>query len=96
MTTKWDNQKVKSEKDYINGLIAGSYKDFTSLYEIYAPQLYAFIFKLTRSKIHSKDILQETFISIWVHRKQTNPDLSFKSYLFTIARNLVLNDFGKI
>lgn len=94
-TTKWDNQKVKSEKDYINGLITGSYKDFTSLYEVYAPQLYAFIFKLTRSKIHSKDILQETFISIWVHRKQTNPELSFKSYLFTIARNLVLNEFRK-
>ena len=86
---------MKSEKDYINGLIAGSYKDFTCLYELYAPSLYAFVFKLTRSTTRAKDILQETFINIGVHRKQTNPDLSFKSYLFTIARNLVLNEFRK-
>lgn len=86
---------MKPEKDYIKGLIAGSYKDFNSLYELYAPQLYAFVFKLTRSKTRAKDILQETFISIWVHRKQTNPELSFKSYIFTIARNLVLNEFRK-
>lgn len=86
---------MKSERDYIKGLIADSYKDFTSLYELYAPQLYAFVFKLTRSKTQAKDILQETFINIWVHRKQTNPDLSFKSYIFTIARNLVLNEFRK-
>lgn len=92
---KRENQQVKSEKDYINGLIANSYKDFTCLYEIYAPQLYAFVFKLTRSKIQTKDILQETFIKIWVHRKQTDPDQSFKSYIFTIARNLVLNEFRK-
>lgn len=86
---------MKSERDYINGLITGSYKDFTSLYKQYAPLLYAFIFKLTKSTTRAKDILQETFINVWVHRKQTNPDLSFKSYLFTIARNLVLNEFRK-
>lgn len=86
---------MKSEKAYVTGLIASSYKDFTCLYELYAPQLYAFVFKLTRSKIRSKDILQETFIKIWVNRKHTDPNQSFKSYLFTIARNLVLNEFRK-
>lgn len=86
---------MKSEKAYVNGLIASSYKDFTCLYELYAPLLYAFVFKLTRSKILSKDILQETFIKIWINRRQTDPTQSFKSYLFTIARNLVLNEFRK-
>lgn len=87
--------KVKSEKDYINGLIAGSYRDFTSLYQQYVPYLYAFALKLTRSEIQAKEILQETFIRIWVYRTRTDPGLSFKSYLFAIAKNLLLNEFRR-
>lgn len=86
---------MESEKKHIEGLIKGSYKDFTSLYELYAPHLFAFIFKLTRSKTQTKEILQETFIKIWTHRLQTDPEQSFKSYIFTIAKNLVLNEFRR-
>lgn len=86
---------VKSEKEHIEGLIKGSYKDFSYLYELYASQLFAFIFKLTRSKNQTEEIIQETFIKIWFHRSQINPEQSFKSYLFTIARNLVLNELRR-
>ncbi|MCC8170290.1 MAG: sigma-70 family RNA polymerase sigma factor [Parabacteroides sp.] len=86
---------MKSEKDYINGLIAGSYQDFTCLYRQYAPYLYAFALKLCRSEIQAKEVLQETFIRIWVYRTRTDPGLSFKSYLFAIAKNLLLNEFRR-
>lgn len=86
---------MKSEKDYINGLIASSYHDFTCLYRQYASYLYAFALKLTRSEIQAKEILQETFIRIWVYRARTNPALPFKSYLFAIAKNLLLNEFRR-
>lgn len=83
------------EKQYVAGLVKGSYKDFTSLYEIYSPRLYAFVFDLVRSRTITKDIVQETFIKIWVIREQVDVTLSFKSFLFTIARNLVLNEFRR-
>jgi DNA-directed RNA polymerase specialized sigma24 family protein len=47
---------------HVKGLIAGSYKDFTALYRLYAPQLYAY--SLTRSSAMAEDILQDTFIKV--------------------------------
>lgn len=80
---------------YIKKLIAGSYDAFTSLYNIYAPQLYAYIFSLTESRSVTSDIVQEAFIKIWVKREEVRTDLSFKSYLFTIAKNQLLNEFRR-
>ena len=80
---------------YIKKLIAGSYDAFTSLYDIYAPQLYAFVFSLTESESITNDIVQETFIKVWEKREELREDLSFKSFLFTIARNKTLNEFRR-
>ena len=35
--------------------------------------------------------MQDTFVKIWENRAALNHELSFNSYLFTIARNLVIN-----
>lgn len=80
---------------YIEKLIAGSYDAFTSLYHLYAPQLYAYVFSLTESTSMTNDIVQDTFIKIWVKRAEIRTDLSFKSYLFTIAKNQILNEFRR-
>ena len=80
---------------YVKKLIAGSYDAFTSLYHIYAPQLYAFIFSLTESTNITSDIVQETFVKIWVKREEIREDLSFKSFIFTIAKNDLMNEFRR-
>ncbi|GAB6121161.1 RNA polymerase sigma factor [Dysgonomonas termitidis] len=73
----------------------GSYGDFTSMYEMFAPQLYTFIFNFTRSKSLTQDIVQETFLKVWIRYKEIDESLSFRSYLFTIAKNHMLNEFRK-
>ncbi|MBK5720279.1 sigma-70 family RNA polymerase sigma factor [Dysgonomonas sp. Marseille-P4677] len=73
----------------------GSYGDFTSMYEMFAPQLYTFIFNFTRSKSLTQDIVQETFLKVWIKYKGIDESLSFRSYLFTIAKNHMLNEFRK-
>ena len=80
---------------YVKKLIAGSYDAFTSLYHMYAPQLYSFIFSLTESTSITSDIVQETFVKIWVKREEIREDLSFKSYLFTIAKNDLMDEFRR-
>ena len=77
---------------HISQLVRGSYKSFTVIYEHFAPQLYSFVFNLTHSKSRSKDIVQETFLKIWEKRDEINETLSFRSYLFTIAKNRLLNE----
>lgn len=81
------------DEEYIRGLIKGDYRDFCHLYDIYAGQLYDYVIKLLKSKEFAADILQETFVSVWQNRNKINPNLSFKAFLFTIARNRIYNEF---
>lgn len=65
------------------------------MYMQYADQLYGFAFKLTRSSDEAEDILQETFMRIWLNREKITTDSSFKSYLFQISYHLVIDSFRK-
>lgn len=80
---------------YIQGLKSGSYSDFNKLYSIYSDLLYGFVLNLTKSPSDAKDVLQETFLRIWQKRQEISEDMSFKSYLFTIAKNLIIDSLRK-
>ena len=82
------------ERIYLERLRSGSYRDFTKLYESYASRLYAFALHLTHSDALAKDIVQETFIKVWVRREQIDLDMSFSAFLFTMAKNQLLNESG--
>ena len=79
----------------IRGVKQGSYEDFNILYSIYADMLYCFILNLTKSPIEAQDILQDTFMRIWQTRERINLELSFKTYLYTIARNLIIDSLRR-
>lgn len=79
----------------VKGLKQGSYEDFDALYTLYADMLYNFILNLTKSPIETQDILQDTFMRIWQTRERINIELSFKTYLYTIARNLIIDSLRK-
>ncbi len=76
-------------------LRAGSYDAFNQLYLLYADMLFGFTFQLIRSRSNARDIVQETFLRIWLTRKQIDPHASFKSYLYTIARNLIIDSLRR-
>ena len=80
---------------HIEGLIKGSYSDFKILYEEYSSNLYGFVFSLTRSKSMANDIVQETFIRVWINRESIDPTMSFKSYLFKISKNKIIDEFRR-
>lgn len=88
-------KEMNLERIYLERLRKGSYKDFTKLYELYVSRLYAFALGLTHSDVLAKDIVQETFIKVWIRREQIDPDMSFRSFLFTMAKNQLLNEFRR-
>lgn len=73
----------------------GSYHAFTKLYEEYFDLLYGFVFSLTRSHETTTEIVQETFIKVWINRHNIDLDKSFKSWLYRIAHNLILDEVKK-
>ncbi|MBD1425592.1 RNA polymerase sigma factor [Sphingobacterium arenae] len=81
--------------EYIRGLQRGSYNDFKKLYELYYDNLYGFVFSLTKSHNISKEIVQETFIKLWLNREKLRSDGSLKSYLFKISKNIIIDRLRK-
>jgi RNA polymerase sigma factor (sigma-70 family) len=65
--------------------------DFEALYESYAPEVYRFAFWLAGNSPDAQDITSETFIRAWVNRSTIRTE-TLKAYLFTIARNLFLEE----
>jgi RNA polymerase sigma-70 factor (ECF subfamily) len=85
-----------SEKEkLVFDLKNGSYKAFETLYAEYFDLLYGYVFGLIRSHTQAKEIVQDTFIKVWLHRSKIDPELSFKAWLFKIAKNQLLNDIKK-
>jgi|SRR5690606_15947780 len=81
--------------DYIKGLQRGSYNDFKKIYALYHDNLYGFVFSLVKSHSISKEIVQETFIKLWVNREKIRADGAFKSYLFKISKNIIVDRLRK-
>ena len=67
---------------------------FHDLYTTYARELYRFAFWLSGDSFTAGDITSETFIRAWTHRDTIRTE-TLKAYLFTIARNLYLEQGRK-
>jgi len=65
--------------------------DFSGLYQAYARDIHRFATLLSGDPALADDVVSETFIRLWYARARV--DLTtVKSYLLTIARNLVLHE----
>jgi RNA polymerase sigma-70 factor (ECF subfamily) len=62
------------------------------LYNFYYPRLYSFSKTFLKLEDGIDDILQEVFIKIWQNRKNIKTVTTFNAFIFTITRNLLLNE----
>ena len=62
---------------------------FHDLYVRYAPDVYRFALWLSGNPAEAEDITSETFVRAWAGRGKIRTE-TVKAYLFTIARNLFL------
>ena len=57
--------------------------------------VYRFLFRLTRDAPVAEDLTQETFLKAWKNFWRFDSKRSFKTWLFTIARNTAFDYFRK-
>ncbi len=86
---------MSDEKVLLEKLKDGDELAFSTLYCQYKPVLINFITSLIKLADIAEDLTQQVFLSIWLHRSDVNPEKSFSSYLFTIAKNNTLNYIRK-
>ena len=70
---------------------SGDEKSFKEFFLLTQPGIYKFLYRYLCDRELANDFTQETFIKFWQNRESINPELSPKSYLYRIARNLALN-----
>ena len=69
----------------------GDDQAFGQLYDRYAPRLYDFAIRLLRDPGAAEDLVQSTFVRAYEHRGALRDTGKVKSWLFTIAYNLAMN-----
>ena len=84
-----------SETEWIYALKEGDLSAFNVLFDRYGKRLYHFSMGYLKSTADAEEIVQEVFLKIWNNRIELSTQKSFESYLFTIAKNGILNTIRK-
>ena len=84
-----------SEEEWILALKKGNLLAFNELFARYGKRLFHFSKGYLHSSENSEEIVQEVFLKIWDNRGELSAQKSIEAYLFTIARNGILNTIRK-
>jgi len=68
---------------------------FAELVEKYQQPLFNFICRTLRDETESEDLAQNVFLQVYKSRQRYEPTAKFSTWLFTIARNLCLNEIRR-
>ncbi len=83
------------EKENLLALRSGCQTAFRQIYTLYSGRIYLNIRKMVKSEQDAAELLQEVFIKVWDKRELIDPEQSFRSYLFQIAKYTVYNFIRK-
>lgn len=79
------------EKNLIKQLKRDNTEAFKDLYQLYVQRLYRFVLRTAKSPQLAEDVVHDVFVKVWEHRDKLDPEKSFQAWLFTVARNHLLN-----
>lgn len=86
---------VENEAKLVKCLSRGNILAFNTLFREYSGRLYRFAYGYLKSEDESEELVQEVFTKIWEKRAEIKEEFSFKSFLFTIAFNIIKKHFRK-
>lgn len=82
---------IKTEKDSIMETIANTYDDIiTRSYEEYYQVIFTYITYRITHRYEAEDLTQDVFVRLLDYKQMLRPD-TVKYFLFTIARNIVID-----
>ncbi|WP_182953748.1 RNA polymerase sigma-70 factor [Pedobacter gandavensis] len=78
---------LENEIYILKKIAEGDERSFAELFHWYAKPLAEFVFKLTDSIDITEEIIQDSFIKIWVRRETLTDISNFSGYLYILCRN---------
>lgn len=86
---------LSTDNELIDYLSSDNTEAFDLIYKKYSKKLYLFGLKYLKSVDETEELVQTVFLKVWENRKNLKKELSFNSYLFTIAYNDICRFFRK-
>jgi len=80
-----------SDSQLISLLGEGDQNAFTEIYNRYNGLLYVFAHKRLQDREEAKDVIHELFLTLWNNRENLAITVSLSSYLYSAARNKIIN-----
>lgn len=85
----------ESDRILVKQLKMGHIQAFDLLYEKYSRNLYSFSRSLLKTHEDAEGVVQEVFLRVWNKRGELLEQKSFKSFLFSLAYNVIIDQFRK-
>jgi RNA polymerase sigma-70 factor (ECF subfamily) len=90
------NQIQVNESQLIQSLNQGCERAMKYFYERYSGRIYFLVMKFLKSPEQSQEVVQDVFLKLWTNRKELDKDRPIEAWLYTVARNQVINQFKKM
>ena len=68
---------------------------FSNLFETYYEPLCEYAYSYVKHEERMEDIVQEVFVRLWEKRKQWEPKVAVRAYLYRSVYHQVINDYRK-
>jgi RNA polymerase sigma-70 factor (ECF subfamily) len=90
-----ESYNEKDDRELVQAYLDGEEDILPYLIKRHIKAVYNFAHSFTSDEAIAEDITQEVFVKVWKKLKSYNPKYSFKTWLFTIARNTAFDYLRK-
>lgn len=90
------DQQLYEEARIIALLADDSEYAFQLLFDRYRNRIYQTAIRYLKSPVLAQEVVQDVFLKLWFERKNIRKDMPVEAWLFTIAKNNLLNRLKKL
>ena len=90
------NQSHYEEHKLIMLLKEDSEYAFQLIFDKHRNRIYKTAIKFLKSPLFAQDVVQDVFLKLWFERKSINSSKPIEAWLYTVAKNNILNRLRKI
>jgi len=86
----------RSDRELMVAFAEGDAEAFASLYDRHARPLINFFYRMCYDRALAEDLTQDTFVKLLRFKRRYRPEASFKTFLYTVARNLWIDKYRSL
>lgn len=80
-------QPAYNERELLLQIAEGSEQAFARVFDYYRPNIYSTVLRITGDYTLSEEIVQDTFLKVWIKRETLPKIQNFAAWLYIVAQN---------